>query len=79
MSKKTHRLHYVIQGALIALSVAALLLLRQLLIHNEDIRAVFVYADIVLMVFVVSSVILVDTSHIIDMFITFVNISVTHL
>ncbi len=59
MSKKTHLLHYVIQGALIVLSVAALLLLRQLLIHTEDIRAVFVYADIVLMVFVVSSVILV--------------------
>ena len=57
--RKGNWLQLVIQGALIVLSVAALLLLRHQFVQTDDIRKVFVFADIILLVFVLSSVILV--------------------
>ena len=60
MKKGKNYLHFVIQGALIALSVAALILLRQQIIRSTEIRTIQVFTDVVLMVYVICSFILVS-------------------
>jgi GGDEF domain-containing protein len=58
VKKRSYRLHYIIQSALIVLAVTALLLLRRQIIMAGEARSAVVFTDIVVLVFVICSGIL---------------------
>ncbi len=58
MKRNKNSLHYIIQVALIVLSAAALFLLRQQLIRAVEFRKAEVFADIIMMMFIICSVLL---------------------